>query len=118
MLYSYRDERKRVKYWKKIYFNIFSRVVLNSHIIYKENVSAGCNPMSRLGYTIKVVDALSTEWLQEKNSAAGISGTKNEKIGSKSDFILRCSPEDKIRLFFKCSVCVICDNGNSLKKHY
>jgi hypothetical protein len=34
--------------------------------------------MSRLDYTIKITYVLSEEWLQEKNSAAGISGTGNE----------------------------------------
>lgn len=33
----YLDERGTVKCWKKICFNIFSRMVLNSYTIYKEN---------------------------------------------------------------------------------
>jgi hypothetical protein len=32
--------------------------------------------MSRLDYTIKIVDALSKEWLEEKNSGIGILSTK------------------------------------------
>jgi len=70
MLYSYMDERT-VKYWKKTTFNTFSRMILNSYIIYKQNLSAGCNAMSRLDYTIQIVDALSKEWLEEKNRAVG-----------------------------------------------
>ena len=62
MLYSYLDERRTVKYWRKIAFNIFSRTILNSYIIYKQNPSAGCNAMSRLDYTIKIVDALISGW--------------------------------------------------------
>jgi hypothetical protein len=34
--------------------------------------------MSRLDYTIKIVDALSKEWLEE-NSGVGILGTNNEE---------------------------------------
>jgi hypothetical protein len=34
------DDRRRVKYWKKICFNIFSRMVLNSSTTYKENIPA------------------------------------------------------------------------------
>jgi hypothetical protein len=79
MLYSYLDKRRTVKYWKKIAFNIFSRMILNSYIIYKQNLSAGCNTMSRLDYTIKIVDALSKEWLEEKNSKVGILGTNNDE---------------------------------------
>ena len=55
MLYSYLDERRTVKYWKKIAFNIFSRMILSSYIIYKQNLSAGCYAMSRLEYTIKML---------------------------------------------------------------
>ena len=83
MLYSYLDERRTVKYWKKIAFNIFSRMILNSYIIYKQNLSAGCNTMSRLDFTIKIVDALSKEWLEEKNSEVGILGTNNVENDTK-----------------------------------
>jgi hypothetical protein len=83
MLYSYLDERRRVKYWKKICFNIFSIMVLNSYITYKENIPAACKPMSKLDYTIKIVNSLSKEWLQERNGAAWTSGTKNEETESK-----------------------------------
>lgn len=37
MLYTYLDERRTLKFWKKIVFNIFGRMVLDSYIIYKEN---------------------------------------------------------------------------------
>jgi hypothetical protein len=37
MLYCYLGERKTVKHWKKVTFNIFGRMVLNSYILYKEN---------------------------------------------------------------------------------
>jgi hypothetical protein len=36
-------------------------MILNGYIIYKQNLSAGCNTISRLDYTIKIVDALSKE---------------------------------------------------------
>lgn len=39
--------------------------------------------MSSLDYKEKINDALSEEWQQEKNSAAGISGTGNEETDSK-----------------------------------
>lgn len=78
MLDSCTDERISVKYWKKICFNIPSRMVLNSSITYKES-----KPISKLDYTVKITDALSEEWLQEKNSAAGVSGTGNKETASK-----------------------------------
>ena len=39
---------------------------------------AGSKPISRLDYTIKIVEVLGEEWLKEKNNTAGISGTKNK----------------------------------------
>jgi hypothetical protein len=38
MLYSYLDERITVKYWKKIAFNIFLKMILNNYTIYKQNL--------------------------------------------------------------------------------
>jgi hypothetical protein len=37
MLYTYSDERPTVHYWKKEASNITARMVLNSHILDKEN---------------------------------------------------------------------------------
>lgn len=68
MLYSYLDERRTVKYWKKVVFNVFARMVLNSYIIYKDNIPKTKTPMSRLIFTVQIVDALSDEWLQIKNN--------------------------------------------------
>jgi len=53
-------------------------MVLNSSITYKES-----KPKSGLDYTVKITDALSEEWLQEKKSAGGVSGTGNEETDSK-----------------------------------
>jgi hypothetical protein len=33
MLYTYLDERRTVRYWKKVAFNIVARMVLNSYIL-------------------------------------------------------------------------------------
>lgn len=35
MLYSYLDERRTTKYWKKVTFNLFSRMLINCYILYK-----------------------------------------------------------------------------------
>ena len=58
-------------------------MILNSYIIYKQNLSAGCNAMSRLDYTIQIVDALSKEWLEEKNRAVGKLSTNNDENDTK-----------------------------------
>lgn len=48
MLYTYLHERRTVKYWKKMAFNIISRIVLNAYIIYKERV--GDRAMNQLPF--------------------------------------------------------------------
>ncbi|KAG8261581.1 zinc finger protein [Homalodisca vitripennis] len=60
MLNSYLDERKALRFWRKVTFNIFGRMVLNSYIIYKKNTD---KPLPRLEYTVALVEELSTEWL-------------------------------------------------------
>lgn len=60
MLYCYLDERRTVKYWRKVAFNIISRMLLNTYIIYKEN-NAG-NILSRYNYTSDIIDSLAEEW--------------------------------------------------------
>jgi len=99
MLYSYLDKRRIGKYWKKVCFSIFSRIVLNSYIIVKEIMPAGSKPVSRLDYTIKIVEALSEEWLK-KNTTAGISGTRNKQTDSK---YLRKLSAKKEKNFCVCS---------------
>lgn len=54
MLYIYLDERT-LKYWKKVVFSIFARMVLNSYIIYKENTSGRI--MSRIQFTSSIIQA-------------------------------------------------------------
>jgi hypothetical protein len=79
--------------------------------------------MSRLDYTIKIVDALSKEWLEEKNSEVGILGTNNDKNDAK---LIRKLPAKKEKNCCVCSkrmkngpfkrrrsrtVCVKCEKG-------
>lgn len=65
MLYQYLDERRTLKLWKKITFNIFGRVILNSYILYKLNST---RPLSRLDYIISIIEHIEKEWLKTKNS--------------------------------------------------
>jgi hypothetical protein len=72
MLYTYLDERRTVKYWKKICFNIFSRMILNSYIIYKDNLPETTKPLTRLKFIISIIGDLSEEWLQVKNGLPAV----------------------------------------------
>ena len=75
--------------------------------------------MFRLDYTIKTVDALSKEWLEEKNSEVGILRTNNDENETK---LIRKLPAKKEKDCCVCSkrtkngrrsrtVCVKCEKG-------
>lgn len=65
MLYAYIDERRTVKFWKKVVFSIISRMIVNAYIIYKQNTSDR-KKMSRYKFTALIVDALAKEHLDYK----------------------------------------------------
>ncbi|KAG8331337.1 zinc finger protein [Homalodisca vitripennis] len=53
MLYAYLDERRTVKFWKKVVFNVFGRMVLNSYILYKINCLG--KPMTRYQFVVSII---------------------------------------------------------------
>ncbi|XP_026667264.1 piggyBac transposable element-derived protein 4-like isoform X1 [Ceratina calcarata] len=65
MIYSYLDERRTVKYWKKVVFSIFARMVLNAYILYQHNREGKL--MTRLEFITSIIQSISTEWMAEKN---------------------------------------------------
>lgn len=74
MLYAYLDERRTLKYWKKVTFNVFSRMVLNSYLLYKEIM--GKQVMSRLQYTSDIISEIEHEWTQTSKDKFNIKGRK------------------------------------------
>ena len=48
-------------------------MVLDSYVLYKENLPTGKKPMTRLSFNISIIEELSKEWLQEKNLTPGTS---------------------------------------------
>ena len=61
MLYTYLDERRSVKYWKKVAFNIINRMVLNAYIIYKERVEG--KAISRLDFMSSIIFEIECQWM-------------------------------------------------------
>ncbi|CAG2214196.1 unnamed protein product [Mytilus edulis] len=61
----YNDERKTVKMWKKIMFNLFQRFMINAYILYKKN-SNNPRPLSRLQFIHEVVESLSMEHMRDR----------------------------------------------------
>lgn len=66
MLYVYLDERRTVKYWKKVTFNIIARMVLNAYLLYKEVSKKKL--MTRLEFTSSIISEIEHEWMQVKQS--------------------------------------------------
>ena len=58
MLYAYLDERRTVKYWKKVAFSILNRMFVNSYILYKQNTAAE-NPLNRYKFYVQAVEDFS-----------------------------------------------------------
>lgn len=92
MLYCYLDERRTLKYWKKVTFHIFGRMMTNLYILYKNNTD---KPLSRLNFTVALVEGLAAEWLGDQ------APERMQRPGSSGD-PLDILPERKER---NCSVC-------------
>lgn len=115
MLYVYLDERRTLKYWKKVTFNIFGRMVLNAYIIYSINNEG--KKISRHEFTSKIIESIEREWLPTKKKAE-ISSTisfhksKLQKLPGKN---LRrcvvCSNKDGAGLRRSTTICAYCKKG-------
>lgn len=79
MLYAYLDERRTVKYWKKVTFNIINRMVVNAYILYKESMPG--YSMTHYSFVVKVVEALVEEQLLVRQERAGPAGDAGSKLG-------------------------------------
>lgn len=83
MLYTYLDERRCMKHFKKVIFNIFGTMVLNAYVLHKLNTDS---PLSRLHFQISIIEDLSNKWLISKVPAADFRGggdgfSPNRKFG-------------------------------------
>lgn len=99
MLYAYLDERRTLKYWKKVVFNIFGRMVLNSYILYVSNTTG--KKMNRLKFTSKIIDDIEKEWMNHKNSVS------TQPSSSTKKFALEKLPGRNLRQ------CTVCSNRRS-----
>jgi hypothetical protein len=50
-------------------FNIIAGMVLNSHILYKENYHGPGKLKSRYNHTMSIIESLGEEWLAIKDNA-------------------------------------------------
>lgn len=119
MLYTYLDERKTLKYWKKVVFSVMNRMLLNSYVLYAEHKTANnMKPMPRLNYMQSIIDELSNEWMIKKNCPTN---DLPQVPARANNFGIKRLPGRKLRLCKVCSnaqtksrsayVCVRCENG-------
>lgn len=113
MLYTYLDERRTLRYWKKVAFNIIGRMMLNGYILYKEHYKAqgGQKIMSRYSFIVEIIEAISKEWLETKDvpdDPAGPSGIRKLPEKKESRCCV-CTAEGKKRR--SRTVCNRCNKG-------
>jgi hypothetical protein len=75
MLYTYLDERRTLKFWRKVTFSIIGRMVVNAYILYKQHTTH-THPMNRLKFTTKIVDSLAKEHWDTKYPPAAAAQAK------------------------------------------
>ncbi|KZC13196.1 hypothetical protein WN55_05529 [Dufourea novaeangliae] len=105
MLYTYLDERRTVKYWKKVAFNIMNRMVLNAYIIYKERVDN--RAMTRLDFISQIIVDIEHEWMKEKRARVFQHDCLNENT-----FGLVKLPQRNLRY------CAVCSTKNKRKRSH
>ena len=119
MLYTYHDERKTVKVWKKVVFNIISRMMFNAYQIYLQNTS-NPRPLSRLAFNSSVIDALAADHLRgqavraaplQENLQAGV----RKLPGHQERDCCMCSKKNGNGRKRSRTVCVICSKGLHLQ---
>ncbi|XP_023236395.1 piggyBac transposable element-derived protein 4-like [Centruroides sculpturatus] len=69
MLYTYLDERRTKKYWKKVAFNIIARMMLNAYLLYKENSRSRAKIMTHKRFYQEIIGSLGREWREEAREA-------------------------------------------------
>lgn len=104
MLYTYLDERKNLKPWKKVIFNVLGRMVLNAYVLYKINTQ---KPMCRYDFMVDIVEELAADKITGRADA----GTGGDGPGGK--FGLEKLPDTKQK---DCSVCSGKNNPEGKRK--
>lgn len=70
MLYTYINERRSSRYWKKVTFNIISRMVLHCYILYRENPNI--KTLTKYKFTANIIEKLSVNWIKRKHLSISI----------------------------------------------
>ena len=114
-MYSYAFERKSKSWSKKVVFNLLTRLLMNSYILYKLTVA---HPKTRLEFIKDVIDSLASDYKEIE----AVSVSRNQDIrnlpGKKEKDCIVCSDRNNPAIGRKRSrtVCTKCDKGVHAKR--
>lgn len=128
MMYTYLDERRSMKYWRKVAFNLFSRMILNAYVIYKENCTThNLKPMNRYAFVVSIIESVTEEWLGEQQQNENRSANRPIGLvalpGNQQKTCWVCTPKGKDyknsrkRSRLVCSRCNEGCHGTCMAKH-
>ena len=120
-LYVYHDERRTVKVWKKVTFNLISRMLLNAYQIYKQNTDARV-PLTRRKFNTSVIEALAADHLRaqavqehdaplRERQAENIQAGVRLLPGRRESECVVCSRKNGNGRKRSRTVCVVCERG-------
>ncbi|KAI4504460.1 hypothetical protein M0802_000010 [Mischocyttarus mexicanus] len=120
MNYPFSDKRKVYKFWKKVVFSIFSRMVWNAFVLYQKNITEE-KSLNITEFISTIIKSLTKEWMKEKrmNPEKPLGETSSDT----TDPGIRKLPEKRRKVCVVCSkaddesvqksrtVCNHCNNG-------
>lgn len=113
MLYTYLDERRTLKYWKKVCFTVISRMVVNAYIVYKQHTRS-TNKLNHYQFVVKVVEKLAEEQIAIRAAAAAAHAGRRRIVklpGNKERECVVCSDPKGAGRKRSRTVCSQCDRG-------
>lgn len=118
IVYAYLDERRTLKYWKKVVFSVFSRMVLNAYILYELNTEG--TAMTRLEFITDIIESITTEWMTVKGNperplcetSSNTAGPGIRKLpGRREKVCVVCSRRDGVPVRRSRTICIHCCKG-------
>ena len=108
----YNFVHRTVKWWRKVFFWIVEVVVVNSHIIYKEqSMSQGAQPLNHIAYRRSLIDILSEPQRSSRlvvHIPRRLSQSSLERLQPSKHFLTKTR---------KRRDCVVCSDRSGGKRH-
>ncbi|KAK3732963.1 hypothetical protein RRG08_002573 [Elysia crispata] len=122
MLYAYLNERRTVKYWKKVAFRTVNSMFVNAYIINKQNTNA-TRPLTKYQLYVQAVESLVDDYLEsaaarnDTNEKPGIKDMDNNKENDCSLCSDRKQPGGRERSRTECTKCHLGLHGTCIARH-